>query len=297
MLFEIFGKNGVVVLCDVLDDLFAMFLVKLRTKRCGRHGLFYFWPGFEELRIPELFKRKHFEFRAQSFILPDDGALLDKVDNTDEIVLASDGIGDRYGVGRKPLAHGTDRVVKVGADAVHLVDERNTRYAILVRLSPNCLRLRLHACDGIKYRDCAVEHAKRPFDFYCKVHVSRRVDNVDAKGLVEALPGSGRRRRGDRDSAFALLLHPVHYRRAFVHFADLVRHSGIEKDALGAGRLPRIDVRHDPDITDLIELYLACHLKWILATSDSARKPCWPPPCGARPPSSLLPRLVRSRRP
>jgi len=67
--------------------------------------------------------------------------------------------------------------------------------------------------------------------------------------------------QSDRDSAFALLIHPVHYRSPFVHLADLVRHAGVEKDALGAGSLPRIDMRHDPDIADLIELYLACHLK------------------------------------
>ena len=153
-------------------------------------------------------------------------------------------------------------MVEIGADAVHLVDERDARHAILIGLAPDRLGLRLHAGDRVKHRYGAIEHAKRPLDFHSEIHVTRRVNDVDAIGLVETLPGSRGRRGRDGDPAFALLIHPVHHRRAFVHFADLVGDTGIEKDALGAGSLPRIDVGHDPDVADLIELYLACHVKF-----------------------------------
>ena len=53
---------------------------------------------------------------------------------------------------------------------------------------------------------------------------------------------------GDRDAALLLLLHVVHDGRAVVHFADLVRHAGIEQDALGRRGLARVDVRGDPDV-------------------------------------------------
>jgi hypothetical protein len=46
-----------------------------------------------------------------------------------------------------------------------------------------------------------------------------------------------------------------------VHLTDLLSHTRVKQDALGAGGLPRIDVRHDPDISGLIELYVPGHSK------------------------------------
>ena len=194
-------------------------------------------------------------------------------------------------------------MVEIGADAVHLVDERDARHAILVRLTPYRFRLRLHAGNRIEHRNRAIQHAQRPLDFHGEIHVARRVDDIDAICFVEPLPGSRRRRGRNRDPALALLLHPVHHGSAFVHFADLVSHTRVEQDALGAGRLPRIDVRHDPDVADLIELYLVVPFsnysspKPQAVTSDSARKPCSLPPCGARLLSSSPRRRGRWRRP
>ena len=54
---------------------------------------------------------------------------------------------------------------------------------------------------------------------------------------------------GDGDAALLLLLHPVHGRGALVDLADLVRDAGVVQDALGGRGLPRIDVRHDPDVS------------------------------------------------
>jgi hypothetical protein len=48
--------------------------------------------------------------------------------------------------------------------------------------------------------------------------------------------------------ALLLLLHPVHLGRALVDLAHLVRDARVVEDALGGRGLPRIDVRHDPDV-------------------------------------------------
>src|SRR5271156_3906790 len=45
----------------------------------------------------------------------------------------------------------------------------------------------------------------------------------------------------------------------FVYFADLVSHSGIEKNALGRRGFSRVNVRHKPDVPGLIELYQTWH--------------------------------------
>ncbi len=71
-------------------------------------------------------------------------------------------------------------MIEIGADAVHLVDERNARHAILVRLAPYRFRLRLHARHRVEYGHRAIQHAQRPLDFHRKIHVARRINNVDA---------------------------------------------------------------------------------------------------------------------
>ncbi len=298
VLVEILGQDGVVVLGDILDDLVAMLFIKFRGQRRSLHGGLQFRVRLQVLRIPQLFERQRFVLRAQGFALPDDGALFDEIDDADEIVLAPDGILDRHGMPRKPLPHGLDRMIEIGAHAVHLIDERNARHAILVRLAPYGFRLRLHAGHRVEHGHRAIQHAQRPLHFHGEIHVARRINNIDAVLHSEPAPGGRRRGGGDGDAALALLLHPVHGGGAFVHFADLVGHTRIEQDALGAGGFPRIDVRHDPDVPDVLELDLACHSeRFVRATSDNARRLCWPPPCGARPPSSSLLRRGRWPRP
>ena len=144
-----------------------------------------------------------------------------------------------------------DAAQEVGAGAVHLVDERDARHLVAVHLAPHRLGLRLHAGDRAEHCDGAVEHAQAPLHFDREVDVARGVDDVDAmlgEVVLHPLPEAGGRRGGDRDAALLLLLHVVHDRSAVVHLADLVRDAGVEKDALGRGRLPRVDVRGDADV-------------------------------------------------
>ncbi len=150
-------------------------------------------------------------------------------------------------------------MIEIGADAVHLVDKGNARDAIFVGLAPYGFGLGLDASHRVEHGHRTIQYSQRAFHFYRKVHVARRIDNVDAVHLVEPLPGSSGGRGRNRDSALALLLHPVHRGSAFVDFADLISHTRIEQDALGDGGLTGIDMRHDPDVAGLIELYLSCH--------------------------------------
>ena len=73
--------------------------------------------------------------------------------------------------------------------------------------------------------------------------------------IPKAGDGSGR----DGDAALAFLLHPVGHRVALVHFAYLVGHPRVEKDALRRGRLPRIDVGNNPKIPYFFEWVISCH--------------------------------------
>ena len=62
-----------------------------------------------------------------------------------EIIFLAERNQDRPGIRAELLAHVVDRVVEVGAGAVHLVDERDARDQIFGRLAPDRLGLRLHA--------------------------------------------------------------------------------------------------------------------------------------------------------
>src|SRR5690242_21943541 len=112
-------------------------------------------------------------------------------------------------MGSKTLSNGSDHMVEIGAHAVHLIYETNAWNTILVRLAPHRFGLRLHARDGIEHAHRAVQYAQRAFHFHREVHVARRINNVDAIFLAEAIPRSRRRRARNRDAALAPLLHPV----------------------------------------------------------------------------------------
>ena len=167
-----------------------------------------------------------------------------QIDDPDKLVFGANRELNRNRVALQLRLDLLERAAEVGADAVHLVDEADARHAVLVGLAPHRFRLRLDARDGIKDRARAVEDAQRALDFDGEIHVTGRVDDVDAVIAPVAGGGSGR----NRDATLLLLLHPVHHRRAFVDLADLVRLAGIEEDPLGRGRLPGIDVGHDADV-------------------------------------------------
>ena len=106
-------------------------------------------------------------------VLPDEGPVLDQVDDADELVLGADRELDRQRVGAEAVAHRLDRAVEVGADAVHLVDEGDARDAVLVGLAPDGLGLGLDAGDGVEDGDRAVEDAQRALDLDGEVDVAR----------------------------------------------------------------------------------------------------------------------------
>ena len=181
-----------------------------------------------------------------------DSIIIYKVYQTFELVLGTDRQDDRQGRSPEVLldlcAHGQE----VGARAVHLVDVTETGNVVLVGLTPYGLRLGLDAAHGAERGDSAVQHAQRTLHLDREVDVSRGVDQVDLVLVALVVPECGRSGRGDRDAALLLLNHPVHRGGAFVHLADLVGLTRVEKDSLRCGGLTGIDVSHDTDIASII---------------------------------------------
>src|SRR5207237_2087259 len=171
-----------------------------------------------------------------------------QVDVALEVRLGADGQLDRDRPGAQARTDRVQRTVEVRPDAVHLVDEGDARYAIAVGLAPDRFGLGLDARDRVKNRDRAVEHAEAPLDLDREVHVPGCVYDVDRV----VAPVGRRRGRRDRDPALLLLDHPVHGRGPFVDLAHLVDAPGVEPDPPGRRRLAGVDVRHAPDVSDLV---------------------------------------------
>ena len=182
---------------------------------------------------------------------------LDQVDDAVEVVLSADGQLENERLRAQAVDDGLDCEVEVRAHLVHLVDEADARNVVLGSLTPNLLGLRLDTLFTVEDSNCAVEHAQRPLHLDREVDVAGGVDDVDLVVVPEASHG-GRR---DRDAAFLLLLHPVRRRRTVVRLTDLVIDTGVEQDALGGGGLAGIDVRHDADVADLVQVsqHFLCH--------------------------------------
>ena len=175
---------------------------------------------------------------------PHDRLHVDQIDDAFELIFLADGNLNRDWLGAEALADGIDGMLEIGAHLVDLVDETNSRHAVLIGLPPDFFRLRLHAMHRVKHRDRAVQHAQRALDFRREIHVAGGINNVDAN----VAPGAGRRGGRNRDAALLLLLHPVHGGSAFVHLSDAVRLSRIKQDALRRSGLAGIDVGHDADV-------------------------------------------------
>ena len=163
-----------------------------------------------------------------------------------------DGNGQRDGVGAQNRADLVDDAEEIRADTVHLVDERDARDMVFLRLPPDGFRLRFDAADGAEEADGAVQNTQGAFDFDGEIDVSGSVDDID----LMVAPDAGGGGAGDRDAALLFLHHEVHGRLAVMGFAHLVVAACIEKDAFRAGGLACVDMRHDTDVADFFEWIL-----------------------------------------
>ena len=190
-------------------------------------------------------------------VLVDKGSHLEKVDDAAELFFCADGELDRNCVCLKAIADHSDNSVKVRAHDVHLVDIAHTRNTVLVSLTPNGFRLRLNAalCTKNCYR--TVKYTKRTFNFNCEVNVAGGVDDVDSV----VVPITGCSSRGDCDTSFLFLFHPVHGCAAVVSLTHFVSLTGVVQNSLGCCCLTSIDMRHDTDVSGSFKRIFSSHLE------------------------------------
>ena len=157
----------------------------------------------------------------------------------------------------KTIANGLNREVEVRTHLVHLVDEVDTGDVVRVSLTPHGLRLGLDTFLTVEHGNCTVEDAQRALNLNREVNVTGGVDDVDLVTVPEGGHGCG----GDGNTTLLFLLHPVGGRGAIVRLANLVVDARVEQNTFGHGGLAGIDVSHDADVANLIEVskHLVCH--------------------------------------
>ena len=139
---------------------------------------------------------------------------------------------------------------------VHLVDITHSRNAILVCLTPYGFRLRLNAALCTENGNGTVKYAERTLNFNSKVNVSGGIYNVD----TVTFPVAGRSGRGNCDTSFLLLLHPVHRRGTVMRFTDFMCFTGIEKYSFRRGGFTRIDMSHYTNISGTLKWIFSRHI-------------------------------------
>ena len=197
-----------------------------------------------------------------------------EVDNAPEVVLSAHRQLSGNCIRAQTILHRLNRMQEVGADAVILVDERDARNAIALGLTPNGLRLRLNASDGVENSNGAVENTEGTLDLSSEVNVARGVDDLEAIGFAIFLPEAGGSSSGNSYAALLFLNHPVHGGSAIVDLADFVRLARVVQDTLGRGGFAGIDVSHDAKVTGEIKVVCLCHYL-SRPTNDSARMHGW----------------------
>lgn len=157
-------------------------------------------------------------------------------------------------------AHLLHNAVKVRAEAVHLVDERDARHTIAVGLTPDGFALRLHTADAAEHGDSAIQHAQRALHLRGEVHVAGRVDDIEPVRLSgeqarqplrrPLRPGTGRGGRGDGDAFVFLDVGEVRGGVAVMHISTRMDGPCVEEDAFGQRGFASINVGRDAQVAD-----------------------------------------------
>jgi hypothetical protein len=119
----------------------------------------------------------------------------------------------------------------------------------MIRLSPNCLRLRLHTALCSQNRDTSVKDTQGTFNFYREVNVTRGVNDVDAASVPVAGSSCG----CDRDTSLLFLFHVVHGSSTVVSLTQFVVYTCVKQNTLRGSGLTGINVSHDTNISSIFQ--------------------------------------------
>src|SRR5579883_2574979 len=174
---------------------------------------------------------------------------------------------------------------RIAAGAIHLVDEREERYAARATDSEEFFRLRLDALGGVDQHDRTIRCKQRAVRILAEILVAGCVEQVDRVSRVRKLQ-DGRR---DRDTALLFELHPVAggrpLRAARGDLAGRLDRAAVQEQLFGERRFARVGVRDDRKRAALFDLAHQAVRSFVhrlgAAASYRRKSNAFPDPCSS----------------
>ena len=175
--------------------------------------------------------------------IPGHDAVIDVGQSLDERVARRGAHRPRAQATGDPVHHG----LHVDRRDVRLVDEDDHRQGLRLQRLKEQLGLRLNALRRADHQHRAVQRPERTLDLGRKVHVTGRVQQVYA----HALPGQPH--TAGLNGYAPPLFHgqAVRMRGALIHAPGLADRAAKQEHLFGEGRLARVHVGEDADISDV----------------------------------------------
>ena len=168
-----------------------------------------------------------------------------EVDQTFEECFSTDWQLNRNSITFQTVMDHVQNIVEVCTHDIHLVNVDHSWNMIFISLAPNSLRLWLNSAFSTHYCYRTVENSQGTLYLYCKVNVSRSINDVDTMVFPVAGCSSG----SNGNTSLLLLYHPVHRCATIMSFTDFVVNTGVVQNTLCCGSFTSIDVRHYADVT------------------------------------------------
>jgi len=149
---------------------------------------------------------------------------------------------------QKEVEGAVQRHGRVGAAAVHLVDDHHGTVALLQRLLEHEAGLRHGSLGRVDQEQHAVHHVHHPLDLAAEIGMAGRVHDVHAhRALVLRVPDADGGVLGqDRNTALALQVVRVHH--ALGHLLVLAEHARLAEQAVDEGRLAVVHMGDDGEV-------------------------------------------------
>ena len=150
-------------------------------------------------------------------------------------------------MGRQEPLNLRQHASRVRALAVGFVQEEQRRNPLLLQGLEEGLRMGLHAFNGADHHHCRVQRPQGTLHLGGKIHVAGGVNEVD--GRIPPVKADA----GGLDGNTPALLYGqiIGVGRALVHTADATDGPGMHQQLLGKGRLARVHVGKDADVSDV----------------------------------------------
>ena len=174
---------------------------------------------------------------------------LNKIHQTFKRFLSANRNNYRTRISSQNSLHLAHNLKEVSTRTVHFVHISNTWHIIFISLAPYSLRLRFNSTYCTVCSNSTIQDTQRALYFCSKVNVSRSINQVDFISITCIFPTSCSSSRGDSNTTFLLLCHPVHCSSTIMYFSNFVSQTRIEQDTFRGSCFSGIDVSHDTNIT------------------------------------------------